>query len=126
MYEGRVRQPGSDTEVYVGSSSSMTDMASRVASAKGQDVFAACKRRTCLSRAPADSMERFRLMAELFKEWVPRDLVRAIQMRREVSMMMVNAPGIYAFFLFGRERAWRKAILKVWGRMSPSTRLQIM
>ena len=28
--------------------------------------------------------------------------------------------------MLGRERRWRKAILKVWGRMSPSTRLQIM
>ena len=125
MYEGRVRQPGSDTKVYVGTSSSMTSMASKVASAKGQDVFA-CKRQKCLRRAPDDSMERFRLLAELFKEWVPRDLVGAIQMRREASMMMVNAPGIYVGFLLGRERTWRQAILKVWGRMSPSTRLQIM
>ena len=65
-------------------------------------------------------------MAELFKEWVPKDLVRAIQMRREVSMLMVNAQGICVGFLLGRERTWRRAILKVWGRMSPSTRLQIM
>ena len=71
----------------------MTYMASRVASAKGQDV-SACKRRKCLRRALADSMARFRLMVESFKEWVPRDLVGAIQMRRQVSMMMVNAPGI--------------------------------
>ena len=71
-------------------------------------------------------MERFRLLARLFKEWVPRDLVGAIQMRSQVSMMMVNAPGIYVGFLMGRERTWRKAILKVWDRMSPSTRLQIM
>ena len=120
-----MRQPGSDTKVYVGSSSSMTYMASRVAIAKGQDV-SACKRRKCLRRAPDDSMERFRLLAELFKEWVPRDLVGAIQMRREVSMLMVNAPRIYVGFLLGRERTWRQAILKVWGRMSPSTRLQIM
>ncbi len=41
-------------------------------------------------------------------------------------MMMVNAPGIYVGFLLGRGLTWRKAILKVWGRMSPSTRLQIM
>ena len=74
MYEGRVRQPGSDTKVYVGSSSSMKSMASKVASAKGQDV-SACKRRKCLRRAPDDLMERSRLMAELFKEWAPRDLV---------------------------------------------------
>ena len=83
MYEGRVRQPGSDTKVYVGSSSSMTYMASRVPSAKGQDVSAR-KRRKCLRRVPDDSMERFRLLAELFKEWVPRDLVGAIQIRRAV------------------------------------------
>ena len=100
-------------------------MACRVASAKGQDV-SACKRRKSLRRAPADSMERFRLLVELCKEWAPRDLVGAIQMKRDVSMMMVNAPGIYVGFLLGRERTWRQAILKVWGRMSPSTRLQIM
>ena len=41
-------------------------------------------------------------------------------------MMMVNAPGIYVGFLLGRELTWRKAILKVWGQMSPSTRLQLM
>jgi len=71
-------------------------------------------------------MERFLLMARLFKEWVPRDLFGAIQMRSQVSMMMVNAPGIYVGFLMGRELTWRKAILKVWGQMSPSTRLQLM
>ena len=60
-------------------------------------------------------------MAELFKEWVPMDLVGAIQMRREVSMFM-HAPGIYVGFLLGRERTWRQAILKVWGRMSPLAR----
>ena len=47
-------------------------------------------------------------------------------MRSQVSMMMVNAPGIYVGFLLGRELTWRKAILKVWGQMSPWTRLQIM
>ena len=41
-------------------------------------------------------------------------------------MLMVNAPGIYVGFLLGRELTWRKAVLKVWGRMSPSTRLPIM
>ena len=41
-------------------------------------------------------------------------------------MTVVNAPAIYVGFLLGRERTWRQAILKVWGRMSPSTRLQIM
>jgi len=41
-------------------------------------------------------------------------------------MMMVNAPGNYVGLLVGRELTWRKPILKVWGRMSPSTRLQIM
>ena len=40
-------------------------------------------------------------------------------------MMMVNAPGNYVGVLLGRERTWQQAILKVWGRMSPSTRLQI-
>jgi hypothetical protein len=67
MYEGRVRQPGSDAKVYVGSSINTTYMASSVASAKGQDV-SACKCRKCLRRAPDDWMERFRLMADLFKE----------------------------------------------------------
>ena len=70
MYEGRVRQPGSDTKVYVGSRTNLKYMASRVASAKGQDV-SACKRRKCLRRASVDSMERFRPLAELFKEWAP-------------------------------------------------------
>ena len=65
-------------------------------------------------------------MAELFKEWAPRDLVGAIQMRREVSMMMVNAQKIYVGLLLGRERTWRQASLKVWARMRTSTRLQIM
>ena len=65
-------------------------------------------------------------MARLYKEWVPRDLFGAIQMRSQVSMMMVNVPGIYVCFLMGRELSWRKAILKVWGQMIPSTRLQLM
>ena len=79
-----------------------------------------------MRRAHDDSMERFRLMARLFKEWVPKDPFGAIQMRSQVSMMMVNTPGIYVGFLLGRELTWRKAILKVWGRMSPSTLLQIL
>jgi len=121
IYQGKMRQPGSDTKVYLGSSSDMKHVASKVASAKGQDVSAWCMRRT-----QEDSMERFILMARLFKEWVPRDLFWAIQMRSQVSMMMVNAPGIYVGFLMGRELTWRKAILKVWGQMCPSTRLQLM
>ena len=74
-----------------------------------------------MRRALDDSMERFRLMAG-----VPRDLFGAIQMQSQVSMLMVNAPGIYVGFLFARAHTWRKAILKVMGRMSRSTRLQIM
>ena len=35
MYEGRVRQPGSDTKVFVGSSSSMKLLARRVGQCKG-------------------------------------------------------------------------------------------
>ena len=125
MYEGRVRQQGSDTKVYVGSSSSREYVARKVASAKDQYVSAR-KRRKRLRRAHDESMERLRLMAGLFKEWVPRDLVAAIQMRSQVSTLMVNAPGIYVGLLLGRELTWRKAILKVWEWMSPSTRLQIM
>ena len=41
--------------------------------------------------------------------------VRAIQMRSQVSMTMVNAPGIYVGFLLGRELTRRKAILKGMG-----------
>ena len=41
-------------------------------------------------------------------------------------MMMVNAPAIYVGFLLVRELTWRKAVVKVWGRMNPSTRLRIM
>ena len=65
-------------------------------------------------------------MAGLLKEWVPKDLFGDMQMRSQVSKMMVSATKIYVGFLLGREHTWRKAILKVWGRMSPSTRLQIM
>ena len=71
-------------------------------------------------------MERFRLMAGLCKEWVPKDLFGEIQMRSQVSMIMVSAPWICVGLLLGRELTWRKAILKVWGRMRPSTRLHIM
>ena len=56
----------------------------------------------------------------------PQGSVRAIQMRSQVSMMMVNAPGIDVGFLMGRELTWRKAIVKVRGQMSPLTRLQLM
>jgi hypothetical protein len=73
IYQGKTRQPGSDTKVYLGSSSDMQYVASKVASAKGQDV-SACKRRKCMRMTPDDSMERCRLMAGLFKEWVPKDL----------------------------------------------------
>ena len=120
-----MRQQGSDTKVYLGSSSDMKHVASKVASAKGQDVSAR-KRLKCTRRTQEDAIDRFILMARLFKEWVPRDLFGAIQMRSQVSMMMVNAPGIYVGCLLGRGLTWRKVILKVWGQMSPWTRLQIM
>ena len=73
FYQGKMRQPGSDTKVYLGSSSDMKYVASKVASAKGQDV-SACKRRKCMRRTPDASMERLCLMTGLFKECVPRDL----------------------------------------------------
>ena len=81
---GKMRQRGSDTKVYIGSNSNMKYVASKFVSAKGQDV-SACKRRKCTRRTPDDSMERFGLMARLFKEWVPRDLFWAIQMRSQDS-----------------------------------------
>ena len=71
-------------------------------------------------------MERFISMARLFKEWVPRDLFGAIQMRSQVFHDDGERPGIYVGFLMGRELTWRKATLKVWGQMSPLTRLQLM
>jgi len=71
----------------------MKYVASKVASAKGQDV-SACKRLKCMRITLDDSMERVVLVARLFKEWVPRDLFGAIQMRSQVSIMMVNAPRI--------------------------------
>ena len=55
----------------------------------------------------------------------PQGSVRAIWMRSQVSMMMVNAPGIDVGLLLGRALTRRKAILNVWGQMSPWTRLQI-
>ena len=85
-----------------------------------------CKRRKCMHRTPDDYMERFRLMARLFKEWVPKDRLGAIHMRSQVSMLMVNARGIDVGFLLGRELTWRQAIQKAWGRTSPSTCLHIM
>ena len=46
---GKLRQPGSDTKVYLGSSSDMKYVASKVASAKGQNM-SACKRLKCMRR----------------------------------------------------------------------------
>ena len=83
-------------------------VANKVASAKGQYVSAR-KRMKCMRRTHDDSMDLFLLMTRLFKEWVPRDLFGAIQMRSQVSTMMVNAPGIDVGFLLGRELTWRKA-----------------
>ena len=80
---GQMRQRGSDTKVYLGSSSIMKYEASKVASAKGQDV-SACKRLKCTRRTHDDSTERCLLMARLFKEWLSRDLFGAIQMRSQV------------------------------------------
>ena len=45
----------------------------------------------------------------------PQGSVRAIQMRCQVSMMMVNASRIYVGFLLGRELTWRKAIQNYMG-----------
>ena len=103
-----MRKPRSDTKVYLGSSSNMKYVASKVASAKGQDV-SACKRRKCVRRTHDGSMERFLLMARMFKALVPRDLFGAIQMRSQVSMIMLNAPRTYVDLLLGREFGWRKA-----------------
>ena len=68
-----MRQQGSDTKAYLGSSISMKYVASKMASANGKDV-SACKRRKCMRKTLDESMERLCLMAGLFKEWVPRDL----------------------------------------------------
>ena len=111
--------------MYLGSSSSMTDVASKISSANGQDL-SACNRRKCMRITHVDWMERLCLMAGLFKEWVPRDLFGPSRCRVRFSMMMVHAPGIYVGLLLGRELTWREAILKVWGQMSPWARLQIM
>ena len=51
IYQGKMRQPGSDTKVYLGSSSRIKHVASKVASTKGQDVSAR-KRLQCMRRAP--------------------------------------------------------------------------
>ena len=90
-----MREPRSNTKVYLGSSIDMKYVASKVASAKGQYV-SECKRLKCMRRTQYDSMERFLLMARLFKEWAPRDLFGAIQMRSQFSMLMVNASDIEA------------------------------
>lgn len=120
-FQGRLRQQGTENKRYVGSGD-MKAVAHKIAKAQGREL-AQCKREKNKRRAPAETIRRFKVLAEMFKGWLPRDLTCAIQMRGRAAMAMVNAPGIYIGFLMGRERAWREALLTEWERADAETRL---
>ena len=122
-YQGKLRQQGTENKIYVGSGD-MKAVARKIANARGREL-ATCKRKKNKRRARAESMERFKVKAEMFSGWVPRDLDWTIRMRGRAAMMMVSAPGIYVGFLMGRERAWREALLSQWERADAQIRLQI-
>ena len=123
-YQGRVRQPGTDTKRYVGSSDSQKHLARKIAKTMGNQ--AAPRWRKKRDRRPVtETMERFKMLTEIFKGWRPRDLSGAVQRRGQAAMMIVQAPGMYVAFLMGREHQWRDAVLKTWGATDNAQRLSI-
>ena len=112
-YHGKIRQPGTDTKLYAGSSTNQKTVACQVAQVMGRDG-GPLVRWKCARRSAVDAIDRFKLLTAMFKGWRPRDLVGAVQRRAQATMMMVQAPGLYVAFLMGREHAWRDSLLKTW------------
>ena len=124
MYQGRVRQPGTDTKLYIGSSASQKTLASKIAKATGnQEVLP--MRKKCDRRPVTDTLERFQMLTVIFKGWRPRDLTGAVQRRGQAAMMIAQAPGMYVAFLMGREHSWRDAVLNTWEATDYAQRLSI-
>ena len=125
IYRGVVRQPGTDTKLYVGTSDDQKDLARRIARATGHEKAERVKRRKCDRRPATETMRRFRIVVAMFKGWRPRDLTGAVKRRGQAATMIVQGPGVYVAFLMGREHSWRDAALKIWGATDSAQKLSI-
>ena len=124
-YRGFVRKPGSNTKTYVGTSQDQRYVASMIAEAKGV-TEGQTLRKKCERRSVAEAMHRFRVLTSSMEGWVPRDITGAVQRRGQAASMIVQAPGVYVAFLYGREHSWRDAVLKTWAATGAVQRLCIV
>ena len=124
-YRAVVRQPGTDRKLYVGTYDNQRDAASKIAKVVGHDA-SALERKKCNRRPLNEAIQRFKLLADIFKGWCPRDVTGAVKRRGKAAMMMVQAPGMYVAFLMGREHSWRDAVLKTWEAADYAQRLLVV
>ena len=123
-YRAVVRQAGTDCKLYVGTYDNQRDAASKIAKVVGHEI-GALERKKCNRRPLVETMQRFKLLAAIFKGWCPRDVTGAVKRRGKAAMMMVQAPGMYVAFLMGREHSWRDAVLKTWEATDCAQRLLV-
>ena len=123
-YRAVVRQAGTDCKLYVGTYDNQRDAASNIAKVMGHETCA-LERKKCNRRPVMETMQRFKLLAAIFKGWCPRDVTGAVKRRGKAAMMMVQAPGMYVAFLMGREHSWRDAVLKTWEATDCAQRLLV-
>ena len=118
------RQPGTDNKIYLGTSHDQKLLASKIAEAKGVGRVKTLRKK-CDRRSVDDAMHRFKILASCMKGWVPRDLTGAISRRGQAASMIVQAPGVYVAYLYGREHSWRDAVLNAWATADADMRLRI-
>ena len=123
-YRAVVRQAGTDCKLYIGTYDNQQDAASKIAKVVGNGTYA-LERKKCNRRPVMETMQRFKLLATIFKGWCPRDVTGAVKRRGKAAMMMVQAPGLYVAFLIGREHSWRDAVLKTWEATDCAQRLLV-
>ena len=123
-FDGVVRMPKSRGQVYLGTSTSMDEVAQWVAEFKGKEL-AECKRTKARRMTPQDSANRMKILLKVFSGWVPADVSGALAVRPHCSRMSVNAPGVYVGMLRGREPGWRQALLNEWRSTPAETILKI-
>ena len=122
IYRAIVRQPGTDRKLYLGTSDSQRDLATKLANVTQSGL---CFRKKSKRRPMMEAIRRFKLLTAIFKGWLPRDLDGAVKRRAQAAMMMVQAPGMYVAFLMGREHSWRDAVLKTWDATDQAQKLLI-
>ena len=75
--------------------------------------------------APARSADRMAFLCEMFRGWVPADLLSSVSFRGKASSLQAYGQAAYVAGLLGKEDRWRDAVLKIWEAMPPSERVRL-